>query len=504
MLRPALSTRFFCLSLAFLFLLAAGSMLAVPAFADGPAHDDIGSFDDLLDSLDNGTLSLDDVRRLGMLVFTTPFNTFDGMGDGAFDITEDDPLAFGHRPTLQGNGLALRVNGLDAQSCNECHTLVRASTKPPTLGIGGVGGLVQNAIIVGSLIDVGDSSDDRVIFQSGHTPELPLENDGVADFNGRFANPPFLFGGGGVELVAKEMTADLQKYLEAARLAPSGTVFELDTHRVHFGTITALGSGDVQLDVEGIGPEDISGVDPEEVLVVRPFGRKGENFSMRDFDRGAMQFHFGIQPVEVVGEDLDEDGDTVSNEVTVAEMTALHIFDVTNPRPRRASLGQSGQAGFQTFKDIGCSGCHIPSTRTHSRKIPLAFPEVASQPWENVYLEIDLEKVGFRKAGNGVRVPMFSDLKRHKMGPGLAETFERGEIANDEFVTARLWGIADSAPYLHDGRATTLRQAIDLHGGEAQGVRDAFIGLPEGEQDDLLYFLSRLRTPEAPNQELVQ
>lgn len=486
-------------------LVLALSATAVSA-DEGPAHPEFLTHEEIVEVLNDGSLPLDVIRALGLSVFSTPFNTHDGFGDGPFDPSETDTAEFGHRPTLQGNGLILRVNGLDAQSCNECHSIVSHRTRPPTLGMAGVGGVVQNAIIAPSLIDVADSFDDRVVFQPSHDPSLPLTFDGVADFNGRFANPPFLFGGGGVELLAKEMTQDLQDFLEVARTSPAGTVTTLDTHGVHFGSITTLdGSGKVQLDVEGIGPADIEGVPEEEVLVVRPFGRKGENFTMRDFDRGAMQFHFGIQPVEVVGEGIDEDGDGLTNEVTLGEMTSLHIFDVTNPRPRRLPLGQKGREGFRTFRDIGCAECHRPQLRTRSRHLPLATPEVAHAPFENVYAEIDLRRVGFRPApGGGVRVPLFSDLKRHDMGPRLAETFERGDLEQSEFITARLWGIADTAPYLHDGRATTLTEAIELHGGEAQDARDNFLALSDGEQEELLFFLSRLRVPDEPNAEIIK
>ncbi len=496
-----------------LCVIVALCVIAIPYLAENPqgepAHPTLGSLDDILLEFDNGALDLEDLRRLGLSVFSTPFNTFDGFGDGPFDPNELGPdgstLEFGHRPTLQGNGTLLRVNGLDAQSCNECHTIVSNGTTPPTLGFGGVGGMVQNAIIMPSVIDVADSFDDRVVFQSGHDPSLPLAFDGVADFSGRFANPPFLFGGGGVELLGKEMTADLQGLLAQARAAVPGTVTVLTTHGVHFGHITTLPGGEVALDVEGIGPEDTDGVAPEDILVVRPFGRKGENFSMRDFDRGAMQFHFGIQPVEVIGEDLDEDGDGFDNEVTVAEMSMLHIFDVTNPPPVIESLDNRERQGFATFQQIGCVQCHIPTLRTRSTTVPLAHPEVATDPSQNVYLEIDLEEIGFPEDphGPGVIVPLFADLKRHKMGPRLAETFERGDLANDEFTTARLWGIADSAPYLHDGRATTLYQAIEFHGGEAQGARDNFLALSAQQQVRLLSFLKNLRTPEQPNEELL-
>jgi hypothetical protein len=467
----------------------------------------LGTLQEILDDFQVGDLDFDDLRRFGLSVFSTPFNTYDGMGDGPFDPSELETAAFGQRPTLQGNGLILRVNGLDAQSCNECHTIVSNRTRPPTLGFAGVGGMVQNAIIMPTMIDVADSFDDRVTFQTGHDPDLAMVFDGVADFNGRFANPPFLFGGGGVEALAKEMTQDLQGLLDVAQSSPAGTTVVLDTHGVNYGSITSLGGGDVDMmAVQGVGFADNSAHDPEEVLVVRPFGRKGENFSMRDFDRGAMQFHFGVQPVEVVGENVDPDGDSVVNEVTVAEMSMLHIFDVTNAVPKQDPRDSLARRGFLKFRQVGCDNCHIPTLKTNSSILPLAHPEVAADPSQNVYMQVNLEDVGFEgnHHGPGVEVPLFADLKRHSMGPRLAETFERGgEIPQDQFTTARLWGIADTAPYLHDGRATTLYQAIEFHGGEAQSVRDAFLSLSAPNQRAILAFLRTLRTPDEANEELL-
>ncbi|HMB53616.1 MAG TPA: di-heme oxidoredictase family protein [Thermoanaerobaculia bacterium] len=489
------------LQLKFVLVAVAALAVALPvhvsAQLDGPAHEATAGLkqNQLVNAINNGSLSRDEVRQLGLLVFSTPFNVGDGFGDGPFINGEGNSREFGHRPTLQGNGAFLRVNGLDAQSCNECHTIISNRTLPPTTGIGGVGGGVQNAIIMPSLIDVADSFDDRVVFVAGHDPDLPIVNDGVADYNGRFANPPFLFGGGGVELLGKEMTADLQALAAQAAGSPAGTVVSLDTHGVHFGTVTSLGGGDVEIHAEGVSED----------LVVRPFGRKGENFSMRDFDRGAMQFHFGIQPVEVVGNNNDEDQDGHKNEVKVAEMSALHFFDVTNPRPQYVPFSSEASDGFAVFQNIGCSDCHIPAIATRSTSVPLAHPEVADDPSANVYTQVDLIASGFDADphGPGVIVPMFADLKRHDMGPDLAETFEFGEIPNNEFTTARLWGIADTAPYLHDGRALTLTEAIEMHGGEAQAQRDAFVGLSKKNQRELLAFLRSLRVPDAPNEELL-
>ena len=472
---------------------------------DGPAlPEDPLTMDRLVDGLADGSVTLDSLRRKGLQVFTTPFNTFDGYGDGPY-AGETPTTSFGHRPTLQGNGTSLRVNGLDAQSCNECHSFVKRSTRPPALGIGGVGGIVQNAIIMPSLIDVADSSDTRVNYTSGYQPDLPVSPDGTADFDGRYANPPFLFGGGGVELLAKEMTVDLQRALAVARAAEAGATTQLTTHGVDFGHIETMAGGEVALHVEGIGFEDNAGRRHEDVLVVRPFGRKGENFSMRDFDRGAMQFHFGMQPVEVVGPNEDADGDGVVNEVTEVEMSALHTFDVTNPAPIVEHLGLEDYAGFLRFVGTGCAECHVPVLQTRSRHLPLSFPEVPQDAWRNAYMEIDLVEVGFEPVPgeDGVFVPLFADLKRHDMGEGLRESFSRGEIANEEFTTARLWGVADTAPYLHDGRATTLTEAIDAHGGEAQASRDAFAALSDEQRAQLIAFLGRLRTPDNPNEELI-
>ena len=74
---------------------------------------------------------------------------------------------------------------------------------------------------------------------------------------------------------------------------------------------------------------------------------------------------------------------------------------------------------------------------------------------------------------------------------------------NREFTTARLWGVADTAPYLHDGRATTLTDAILLHGGEAQTARDVFDALPDASREDVLAYLRSLRTPVNPAADLL-
>ncbi|MCO1333963.1 hypothetical protein MO867_06370 [Microbulbifer sp. OS29] len=435
--------------------------------------------------ISQGQLSLDDIREAGLFIFSTPFNRYDGYGDGPHDLSEPDnntPTG-GNRPTLQGNNTFLRINGLDAQNCLECHTIVSNRTIPATLGIGGGGGFGTSVLFRPVNIDVID------------------ENfDGIAEFNGRLINPVFLFGAGGIELVGREMTLELQIQKQYALDNP-GTRVELETKSVNFGTIIADENGNLDTgNIEGI----------EHDLVVRPFGRKGDNASVREFDITALAFHMGMQASEGFGgETADADNDGVVNEITVGDLSALSIFITTLERPLEVD-SRENRDGRELFSDIGCAGCHRSNMVTERRTLPYKLTGSAETPFEDTFYEVDLTKhpTYFRATrSGGIEVPMFSDLKRHDMGEGLAETaFFQTEQQNREFITARLWGVADTAPYLHDGRAHTLAEAIFLHdspGSEASAAAQNFIDLSEDNQNKVLKFLMSLRMPENPVDDLV-
>ena len=66
-----------------------------------------------------------------------------------------------------------------------------------------------------------------------------------------------------------------------------------------------------------------------------------------------------------------------------------------------------------------------------------------------------------------------------------------------EWRTPPLWGLADSGPYLHDGRAPTVEKAIELHGGQAATSVRKFRELSEADRRALLTFLSTMIAPEA-------
>lgn len=414
-------------------------------------------------------LSYHEARREGLRIFATPFNVLDGLGDGPMNPNE--PVSPGGRPTLGANGMFLRMNGLDSQTCLECHSVLSTRTIPARFAVGGAGNVSDSAFPGVVEPDIDDS-----------------DANGFASIRGRMINPPFSFGSGGVELLGKEMTRDLQALAAQAAASP-GVVVALTSKGVRFGSVVFQ---DGSLDTSGV-----IGVDGD--LVIRPFGRKGCCATVREFSAGAMQFHHGIQPVEVVLANVDDDNDGVVNELLIGELSALHIFQVSLERPQQRGHDATGA---QLFSEVGCAECHRPELRTDNRRLTLSFPEVAEDPNVNVYYTVDLSRhpARFARAGSGISVPLFADLKRHDLGSGLAEN--TGDALDTFFQTARLWGVADTAPYLHDGRATTLTEAILWHGGEAQSARDVFQALSDQERRQLLDFLRTLRTPTNPNADL--
>jgi CxxC motif-containing protein (DUF1111 family) len=98
-------------------------------------------------------------------------------------------------------------------------------------------------------------------------------------------------------------------------------------------------------------------------------------------------------------------------------------------------------------------------------------------------------------------VRAYTDLLLHDLGPELSDGLAFGvpqisrrspPTSAPEFRTQPLWGVSLSGPFLHDGRAETLRDAIEAHAGEARASRKAFLTLTSDEQADLIAFLEHL------------
>lgn len=115
------------------------------------------------------------------------------------------------------------------------------------------------------------------------------------------------------------------------------------------------------------------------------------------------------------------------------------------------------QPGGRLFAQVGCAKCHMPALR-----------------------------------GAQGEVTLYSDLLLHDMGPALDDKIVQGQATGADWRTTPLAGLRLRERYLHDGRASTLRDAILAHGGEAEIVRDRFFYLSPEEQYRVIRFLNRL------------
>src|SRR5262249_52450901 len=85
--------------------------------------------------------------------------------------------------------------------------------------------------------------------------------------------------------------------------------------------------------------------------------------------------HHGIQAEERFGLGVDADGDGFTNELTVADITAVTLFQVTLNVPGQVIpsdpiVRQAIVAGQQLFKKVGCTSCHIPALPLTSANNP--------------------------------------------------------------------------------------------------------------------------------------
>lgn len=156
--------------------------------------------------------------------------------------------------------------------------------------------------------------------------------------------------------------------------------------------------------------------------------------------------------------------DSIDPEITRGELLALVFFQENLAAPRRGHITPSARLGEQLFEQIGCTDCHVPA------------------------IETSLET----STGTPLEIHPYTDLLIHDMGPDLADGIVMHEATATEFRTQPLWGLCEHSPFLHDGRADTIGEAILLHGGEAQASRDNYANLSAEERLQLHRFLESL------------
>ena len=128
--------------------------------------------------------------------------------------------------------------------------------------------------------------------------------------------------------------------------------------------------------------------------------------------------------------------------------------------------------GEDAFREAQCAGCHIPEMKTGTTHPIRQFRNITIRP--------------------------FTDLLLWDMGAELCASSDEGNADRCEWRTAPLWGlrlqewVTGHATFLHDGRATTLDEAIRLHGGDAATARAVYEGLSPDRRLNLLLYLASL------------
>ncbi len=149
----------------------------------------------------------------------------------------------------------------------------------------------------------------------------------------------------------------------------------------------------------------------------------------------------------------------------------FYLETLKAPTPRNTST-EMFKLGQTIFGDVGCETCHKSSLETSFAPIE-ALANKTFHP--------------------------YTDLLIHDLGPELDDGHTEGTALTSEWRTAPLWGLglapeSQGGRYflMHDGRANTIDEAIQLHGGTASQVRQNYRNLSSSDKKALIYFLESL------------
>jgi len=201
------------------------------------------------------------------------------------------------------------------------------------------------------------------------------------------------------------------------------------------------------------------------------FGKKGGAYDLLHQTSGAYNQDMGITSIFEPKDPytgLDEDPEVSTQ--TVNDVVA-YLKTLKAPL-RRNENNADVMAGKIIFSQVECDRCHTPKMTTGESPI---------------------------EALSNKEFYPYTDLLLHDMGAGLDDGYTEGFATTAEWKTPALWGLglsqdAQGGSYflLHDGRARSIEQAIEMHGGEADNSRNLYTQLAEIERSQLIKFLESL------------
>jgi cytochrome c peroxidase len=452
-------------------------------------------------------LPLAELLRHGRLLFSANWTEQEGAGRPLTKGT-GRPLADPKNPLRDARAFN-RISGPDANSCAGCHN--------SPYGIpGGGGDFVANVFVLAQRFDFATFDPLDTLPTKGST----AENREAATLQtiGNSRATPGMFGAGYLEMLARQITDDLQAIRDTVK---PGEYRELVSKGIRFGRVGLRPDGlwDVS-QVKGLPRLSLlsTGSHDPPSLVIRPWHQAGNAVSLREFTNTSFNQHHGIQSTERFGLNSDPDGDGVTNELTRADMTAVTVYQAVLQVPGQVipndpEIEQAVLLGEQLFSKIGCATCHIPSLPLDRQGWIFTEPSPYNPPGnlrtgQTQTLKVDLSSDQLPQPrlrpnrGGIVMVPAYTDFKLHDIcEENEAEPLDMNQsqwsakfrAGNRRFLTKRLWGAANEPPFFHHGLFTTLRKSVLAHAGEALSSRRAFEALKPYEQDSLIEFLKTLQ-----------
>jgi len=225
------------------------------------------------------------------------------------------------------------------------------------------------------------------------------------------------------------------------------------------------------------------------------FGWRGQVASLSDFVLTACSMELGLENERHLQakNPLEPQRDPRGNDLSPAQCEALVGFVASLATPRQLPAGNEREArrlerGAELFEESGCVACHVRNVG-----------EVGG-----IYSDLLLHDLGPNLEDPVPAFPEKSSVQASeaRISSSSSSYGGTGSFCADvpsrtrrEWRTPPLWGVRDSAPYLHDGRARTIEEAIALHGGEAAPSAKKFADLDYVERSHLLAFLNSLAAP---------
>ena len=211
---------------------------------------------------------------------------------------------------------------------------------------------------------------------------------------------------------------------------------------------------------------------------VGKFGWKAQFATLEEFVAAACANELGLgTPMTTQATSLAKpDAPEVAPDLDRRQFRALVAFVETLPKPTEVEppYGEEwakAALGKELFSSVGCAICHVPDMGGVSGVYSDFLLHVVENPNKGGQFE------GYGSAPLP-ELPRPDDLPRP-----------------EEWKTPALWGVADSAPYFHDGSSPTLADAITRHQGEAKSVTAAYKALSPADQAAVLTFLKTLKAP---------